>query len=502
LSIRKFSSELETLVRARYGIIYILSWEERRVLRIVDDIARKLDKKVHTWSFTRGLNPLAKSERALNQVNESTRDPLEALNEVINYVDPAIFVLNDFHHYMRDPGVNRRLRELDGFLKISYKSLIIVSPVMNIPPELQKSVTVLDFPLPDMEELDLLLKRMMHELNMNPDITISLDRDGREMVLKAALGLTLSEAENVFAKTVIQTRELSVDSIPVILSEKEQIVKKSGVLEYYSSQENMEDIGGLENLKAWLKKRALAFTNEASKFGLPAPRGALLIGVQGCGKSLCAKAVSQLWKMPLLRFDVGRVFSSLVGSSESNVRQAISIAESVAPAILWVDEIEKAFSGMQSSGFSDAGTTARVLGTFITWLQEKTAPVFVIATANRIDLLPPELMRKGRLDEIFFVDLPSSRERKVIFEIHLKKRKKMQGTFDFGTLASVTEGFSGSEIEQVVISAMFDAFEAGTTLSTELLVKNAKDTVPLSVTMREQLEKLRKWASSRARAAS
>ncbi|MDP7421414.1 MAG: AAA family ATPase, partial [bacterium] len=368
--------------------------------------------------------------------------------------------------------------------------------------ELQKSVTVLDFPLPDVSELNDVLQNMIRELQAGSEVKINLKPGEKEMILKAALGLTLSEAENVLAKTVIQTKELSADSISVILSEKEQIVKKSGVLEYYAAEDQMNDIGGLENLKAWLRKRALAFTDEARDFGLPSPRGALLIGVQGCGKSLCAKAVSQLWKMPLLRFDVGRVFSSLVGSSESNIRQAITIAESVAPSILWVDEIEKAFSGIQSSGFSDAGTTARVLGTFITWLQEKKSPVFVIATANRIDLLPPELLRKGRLDEIFFVDLPGARERKEIFEIHLRKRKKISAIFDFQALAVATDGFSGSEIEQVVISAMFDAFEAGTELTTALLIKNARDTVPLSVTMSSQIDALRKWAGSRARPAS
>ncbi len=502
MSIREFASELETLIRARYSIIYILSWEEERVLKIISELAVKLNKKVYTWSYTRGLNPLAKSERSAGKISESSRDPLQALTDVVDFVDPAIFVFNDIHHYMRDSGVNRKIRELDGYLKSSYKSLIILSPVMNIPPELQKSVTVLDFPLPDVSELNDVLQNMIRELQAGSEVKINLKPGEKEMILKAALGLTLSEAENVLAKTVIQTKELSADSISVILSEKEQIVKKSGVLEYYAAEDQMNDIGGLENLKAWLRKRALAFTDEARDFGLPSPRGALLIGVQGCGKSLCAKAVSQLWKMPLLRFDVGRVFSSLVGSSESNIRQAITIAESVAPSILWVDEIEKAFSGIQSSGFSDAGTTARVLGTFITWLQEKKSPVFVIATANRIDLLPPELLRKGRLDEIFFVDLPGARERKEIFEIHLRKRKKISAIFDFQALAVATDGFSGSEIEQVVISAMFDAFEAGTELTTALLIKNARDTVPLSVTMSSQIDALRKWAGSRARPAS
>jgi SpoVK/Ycf46/Vps4 family AAA+-type ATPase len=300
----------------------------------------------------------------------------------------------------------------------------------------------------------------------------------------------------------VKTGGLCEKDVPVILSEKEQIIRKSGMLEYYRATEAFENIGGMEDLKEWLRKRKMAFSEEAKKFGLPSPKGVLLIGVQGCGKSLCAKALASLWRVPLLKLDMGKVFDSLVGSSEQNVRQAIKVAESVAPTILWVDEVEKAFAGTQSSTFSDAGTTSRVFGTFITWLQEKTAPVFVVATANNISQLPPELLRKGRFDDIFFIDLPDADERLEIFKIHIAKRGRNTTKFDLKKLAMTSEGFSGAEIEEAVIAALYDVFAKGEDLNTEAILNSLSSTVPLSKTMEEDINKLRKWAKERARLAS
>jgi SpoVK/Ycf46/Vps4 family AAA+-type ATPase len=274
------------------------------------------------------------------------------------------------------------------------------------------------------------------------------------------------------------------------------------LLEYYATQENFSNIGGLTVLKDWLNKRAVAFTDEARAFGLPAPKGILMLGVQGCGKSLCAKAVANQWQLPLLRFDMGRMFGSLVGSSEENVRRAISVAESIAPAILWVDEIDKAFAGSSSSCVTDGGTTARVFGTFLTWLSEKTAPVFLVATANDISQLPPELMRKGRLDEIFFVDLPAKEERTEIFRIHLARRGRDPEQFDVSSLAETSKDFSGAEIEEAVISALFDAFYTQEELATEHILSALHETVPLARTMDDQISHLRHWAEGRARNAS
>ena len=363
-------------------------------------------------------------------------------------------------------------------------------------------MTVVEFGLPRIEDFDQLLDRIIDDVKDTPQVQIDLNADARERLLHAAGGLTLKEAENVFAKTLVLNGKLDADDVSVIFSEKQQIIKKSGLLEYYEATEDFSQVAGLDNLKQWLVKRRIAFTDRAARFGLSPPRGVMLLGVQGCGKSLCAKAVASLWNLPLLRFDVGQMFSSLVGSSEENVRRAIQTAESVAPVILWIDEIDKALAGSAASAGSDGGTSTRVFGTILTWLSEKSSPVFVICTANEIAHLPPELLRKGRLDEIFFVDLPSDNERVEILRIHLKKRSRDPGKFDLAALARASEGFSGAEIEEAVISALFDAFSGQVELSTELIQKTLAETVPLSKTMNEEMSRLRSWASGRARPAS
>jgi len=287
-----------------------------------------------------------------------------------------------------------------------------------------------------------------------------------------------------------------------VLDEKRQVIRKSGLLEYYPTEERLQNVGGLDALKTWLARRGAAFSEAARKFGLPEPKGLLLLGVQGCGKSLTAKAIAAQWGLPLLRLDMGRIFSGLVGSSEENLRRAIQVAESVAPVVLWIDEIEKGLAGMQSSGVSDGGVTARVMGTLLTWLQEKTAPVFVVATANRIEQLPPELLRKGRFDEIFFIDLPALPERREILEIHVRKRGRDPAAYDLDLLARRAEGFSGAELEQAVISGLYDAFAEGKELGQDHLERAVSDSLPLSTTMREDIERLRDWARTRTRAAS
>jgi SpoVK/Ycf46/Vps4 family AAA+-type ATPase len=332
-------------------------------------------------------------------------------------------------------------------------------------------------------------------------VQIDLGQGGRERLLQAARGLTLAEAENVFARILVRNERLSGEDVAQVLEEKKQIVRKNGLLEYFEAEEDFSVVGGMAQLKHWMQKRAVAFSPEAQHFGLRAPRGVLLLGVQGCGKSLCAKALASLWQAPLLRFDVGRMFGSFVGSSEDNIRRAIQVAESVAPAILWVDEIDKAFAGANNSA-GDSGTSARVLGTFLTWLSEKTSPVFVVATANDISSLPPELLRKGRLDEIFFIDLPSLEERCEIFAIHLARRGRAPETFDLIDLAERAEGFSGAEIEEAVNSALYDAFEGGVDLFHDHVAAALDSTVPLSRTMVEQLSLLREWAKGRARLAA
>ena len=496
--------ELETLIRARYPILYLLSSEETRVLELVTQIAQRCQKKVFEWSCSTGIVPAGTSIQSQKHRNAPTKDPLAALDQVIEQVEPAIFVFKDFHPFLAhgQHAVTRKLREIALHLKNSHKTILLLSSVLTIPTELEKEITVLNFPLPTHDDLAELLDRIIADLRQFKQMTIDLDDAGRERLLQAALGLTLGEAENVFARIIVQSEGLSADDVREVFAEKQQIIRKSGLLEYCTTDETFAQVGGLAVLKDWLAKRAVAFTPEARAFGLAAPRGILLLGVHGCGKSLCAKAVSSLWQLPLLRFDVGRMFGSLVGSSEENIRRAIAVAESVAPAILWVDEIDKAFAGAQSSSASDGGTTARVFGTFLTWLSEKTAPVFVVATANDISQLPPELLRKGRLDEIFFVDLPAPPEREEVFRIHLAKRGRGEEPFDLAALTEASPNFSGAEIEEAINSALYDAFYAGEPLATGHILTALRQTVPLARTMDEHIGRLRAWAGGRARNAN
>jgi SpoVK/Ycf46/Vps4 family AAA+-type ATPase len=495
----KRDKEIDVLIRARYPLIYLVSWEEARILEKLREMAVKRNKKLFIWSITRGI---FKPEDDTAKVDSATRDPINALTYVEKCPDPALFVLLDFHSYLNDQTVIRKMRDLVSNLKDTYETLIILSPVLTVPVELEKEFSVVDYDLPNYEEMNELLEEIIGVISKNQEVFVDLTPEVKEKLVKASMGLTRSEAENAFARAIVLDKRLDLNDIDNILEEKKQAIRKSRLLEYYESKEEFSNVGGLSCLKDWLTKRGVAFTKKAEEFGLPQPKGILLIGVQGCGKSLTAKAVASLWRLPLLRLDIGAVFSGIVGSSEENMRRAIRTAETLAPIILWIDEIEKGLSGVQSSTFSDAGTTARVFSTFITWLQEKTAPVFVIATANNIQLLPPELLRKGRFDEIFFVDLPALQERNDIFKIHIKKRKREPVNFDLNLLSQESDGFSGAEIEQAVISSMYDAFLENRDINTKDIVNNIKSSVPLSVTMRENIEETRSWAKYRARQAS
>lgn len=490
--------ELDIFIRARYPLIYVVSYEEQRILKVLSRLASERDKQLFVWSVTSGI----RRAEDHNKIDEATRDPLVALNHIERQTYPAIFVLHDFHSYLNDQTVLRKLRELMSNLKDTYETIVILSPILNIPVELEKDLAVVEFDLPSKTDLRKMFDEIIEIISKTGEVKLDLTDEVKDELVSAAMGLTLNEAENAFAKAIVADKTLGPADVKRILSEKEQVIKKSGILEYYNTQESLANIGGLDIVKDWVMKRCIGFSDKAKDFGLPEPKGILLIGVQGCGKSLTCKAIASLWKMPILRFDVGRVFSGIVGSSEDNMRRAIRTAESVAPTILWIDEIEKSLSGVQSSNFSDSGTSARVFSTFLTWLQEKQKPVFVVATANNIQLLPPELLRKGRFDEIFFIDLPKAEERKEIFSIHIRKRKRDPANFDLVRLSRESDGFSGAEIEQVVISALFDAFVRGGELTTDDMVLNIKATVPLSQTMREEIAGLRSWASTRARMAS
>jgi ATP-dependent 26S proteasome regulatory subunit len=485
--------EIETIIRARYPILYIVSWEERRVEDTLQMIAHDRGKTLYPWTLTQGFS------KSTGQKEVGTRDPLFALDYILNAPDSSIFLLKDYHPFINDTSVTRRLRDLADALKKSHKTIVILSPVMHLPVELEKDVIVYDYDLPSYDDLDALLDNIILSLNDRKDLDLQLSPPERDAILKATLGLTIVEAENVFARSLVQTRSFDID---VILSEKEQIIRKSGLLEYYPAEEEIGNVGGLDLLKKWLGKRTSSFTKQAMDYGLPASRGILLLGVQGCGKSLTARTVGSLWKLPILRLDMGRIFAGLVGASEENMRRALKTAESVAPCILWLDELEKGLAGVQGSSSSDGGVTTRVFATFLTWLQEKKSPVFVVATANSVDSLPPELLRKGRFDEIFFIDLPSEKERKEIFSIHLQKRHRDPALFDLSALAIASPGFSGAEIEQSVIEAMYDAFGESRELTSEDILKACSNSVPLALTMREKIAQIREWSATRARAAS
>ena len=497
--LRRVDKDIEHLMRARYPLIYILSSEEKRVEKSIADVlhAREREKnyktKIYTWSVTEGM-------RLGKEPQGDSKDPLKALRFVVEAKadERAVFILRDLHAYLKNPEVVRLLRDIGRKLKEELKTVFLISPLLAIPPELDKEVAVVEYPLPELLEIDAIFDRV----SRNTGAKIPSGQE-REHVVEAALGLTADEAEGVFAKSLVQTGG-SFD-IDVILSEKERIVRKSGVLEFFRTQEKMDNIGGLDVLKGWLRKRQSAFSEEARQFGLPRPKGILMIGIPGGGKSLTAKAVGAAWRLPLLRLDVGKIFAGIVGSSEENMRRAIQMAEAVAPSILWVDELEKGFSGTGSSNNSDAGTAARVFGSFITWLQEKTSPVFVIATANNVDELPPEMMRKGRFDEIFFVDLPTLPERKEIVAIHIKRRGRDPEQFNLDLISEKSEGMTGAEIEQAIVSALFDEYDRnGKTgvLTTEGVLHSIQETVPLSRTMKEKIAALRNWCKTRARPAS
>ena len=497
--LRRVDKDLEHLMRARYPLIYILSSEEKRVEESIKRVLGEREKekgyktKFYTWSVTEGVRLGAENQG-------DSKDPLKALRFVLEAKkdERAVFVLRDLHAFQKNPEVVRLLRDLGRNLKETLKTVFMISPLLSVPPECDKEIAVVEYPLPELSEINGILERVA---KMVPGRASPSGKE-REHIVEAALGLTADEAENVFAKSLVQTGTFDID---VILSEKERIVRKSGVLEFFRTHEKMEDIGGLDQLKLWLKKRQSAFSEEARAFGLPRPKGILMIGIPGGGKSLTAKAVGASWRLPLLRLDVGKVFAGIVGSSEENMRRAIQMAEAVAPSILWVDELEKGFSGTGSSNNSDGGTAARVFGTFITWLQEKTSPVFVIATANNVDELPPEMMRKGRFDEIFFVDLPSPPERREIMGIHLKRRGRDPSHFDLDKLAEKSDGMTGAEIEQAVVSALFDEYDkhgSSGVLTTEGMLHSLQETVPLSKTMKEKIATLRTWCRTRARPAS
>lgn len=489
----KFTEELALLLKARYPIIYINTIEEERVEYVIrKNVKTTLNRSIYSWDFIDGYtnNP--------NNDGFAKRNPLQALElvERLNSETPAIFLLKDFNRFLTDLSISRKLRNISRILKLQPKTIIIFGSDLVIPKELQDLITVLQFELPLKEEIAKELERLVSSLK------IEIDAEVFENLTKACQGLSLERIRRVLAKIVATYKTIDSNSIFILLSEKKQIIEQTQILEYSSVLEPIDNLGGLNNLKDWLQKRKTAFSIQAENYGLPKPRGLLLVGIQGTGKSLTAKAIANDWQLPLLKLDVGKLFGGIVGESESRLRQMINIAETVSPCILWIDEIDKAFTSTDSKG--DSGTSNRVLATFTSWLSEKTKPVFVISTANNIDLLPLEIIRKGRFDEIFFLDLPKREERKEIFKIHLKEfRPKNWKTFDYSRLAKSSDLFSGAEIRQSIIEGMYQAFYEKREFITDDICKALNDIIPLAQLESSQMINLQNWASSgRIRSAS
>ncbi len=488
--------ELNILIQAQYPLIYLVTSEEERAEQTIATIAQvKPLRRVFLWTVTHGIVEYGQPR---NVTQHNTVSPEAAIEWVMRQKEPGIFVFKDLHPFIDSPAVNRWLRDAVASFKGTQKTILLMSPVQTVPIELEKEVAVIDFAMPTMGELNQVLTQQL-DLNKTRRITT----ETREKLLKAALGLTRDEAEKVYRKAQVTAGRLTEEEVDIVLSEKKQLIRRNGILEYIEEDETIDSVGGLEELKRWLKQRSDAFTERAREYGLPQPKGMLILGVPGCGKSLIAKTTSRLWGLPLLRLDMGRVYDgSMVGRSEANLRNALKTAESISPAILFIDEMDKAFAGSTGSADSDGGTSSRIFGSFLTWMQEKTSPVFVMATANRVERLPGEFLRKGRFDELFFVDLPNAEERKDIFRIHLSKRRREIERFDLDQLANVCDGFSGAEIEQALVAAMYEAFAQDREFTQLDIIAASRATMPLSKTMTEQVTALRDWARQRARPAA
>jgi len=488
-------NEVRTHIEAEYPLLYLLSWEEARVVSHLVMLAAALDpmRLMYTWSATEGCleNPDA--------AGAFKNDPLAMLDFVIHTTDPAIFVMKDFHPFIRErTDIVRRLREVYQALRGSHKTLIVLSPVLAVPPDLEKEITVLDYPLPAALETGEIMAEAIEEIR--PGALARLDERRSEQLLRAFMGLTADEIALVANKIFLRRGKIDDAALDDVIEEKRMILRKSEILEYFPSDIRMRNVGGLKNLKRWAQIRQRGFLKEARAFGLPVPRGILITGISGCGKSLCIQALANMWALPLLRLDMGRVFSGMAGSPEESLRRAILTVEALAPAILWIDEIE-----MGISVFSDAvesGATSRNFASFLTWMQEKRAPVFVAATSNDIDRLPPEMIRKGRFDEVFFVDLPRLEERIEIIKIHLEKRGKRASEVSIEGLAKAADGYTGAEIEQAIVTAMYEAFGLNRELEIGDIYRSLGNMVPLSVTMKEQITKTKRWADNRAVRAS
>lgn len=485
---------LQTYLHAGYPGLAVISSEEARAEAEIASTCTALDRHLHAWSSTEGLVDVGDGRVT------ACPDPLDALqllDDLFASTNPRhVVLLRDLQLYMEhtDPMLVRRLKDTLRVAKANGHALILLGCRLKLPPELDHEITQVDFKLPGITELDPVLNGIVKSAKLK-----KLSDTVREAALQSALGLTTTEAENAFALSVVESKGIDPQ---IIAREKARTLKKNGLVEVVEGTTSLKDIGGLGLLKEWLTRRASAFSESAKAYGLPAPKGLLIVGIPGTGKSLTAKATAGAFGLPLLRLDMGRVFGGIVGQSEANLRSVIQTAEAIAPCVLWIDEIEKGFSGSQSSGSTDGGTSSRVFGSFLSWMQEKQSPVFVVATANDVSNLPPELLRKGRFDELFFVDLPDALERAQIWEIVIQRHRRRPSDYDTAVLAHACEKFTGAEIDAVFIDSLHEAYAEGKEPGAKDILESMNRTVPLANLMDGQISALRQWAKGRAREAA
>src|SRR5438034_1296383 len=520
---------LKILINSSTPIVVMETVEETRAVSLVRAACADLNMAVFEWSIADGLVrsgsnvpaiPGADLQMRINAARHAakpdaaesskaavynTQDPVQALANLESMTLEAVFILKDFHRHIDSPVIVRRLRDVGQKFSANRRTLILTTPSIAMPPELTGLIEYLDLPLPGRERLLQIIDETFNRLAKTKTYVVkrTLDASGVDAVANNLRGLTEEEAERAVSQALVRRYALCPETITDVLEAKKELLRHSGMLEFIDTSDNMSSVGGLDNLKRWLTQRRGAWEDAARKFGLEPPRGVIILGVQGCGKRMCARAIAGEWKLPLVKFDTAAVYDKCIGETEKRIQKVFQVAEGLAPCVLWIDELEKVFAGSGPDSASvDAGVSSRILAAFLGWMQERKAPVFVAATCNNVTALPPELIRKGRFDELFFVDLPNQSERKQIFAIQLNRRKRNPAEFDLDRVAAAGRGFSGAEIDAAVQTALYAAYTSKQPLTTQALLDALKATVPLSTTRAEEIQGLREWAKTRAVAAS
>jgi AAA+ superfamily predicted ATPase len=485
--------QFEQLVKSGYCCISIITYEEQYALEIVRQTGLALGRDIWLWSVATGVKDglLADSFSIAD-----TENPANGLRNLAGAKEGSICVTLDLAEHLKSGLTLRTLRDIIDRFEKSGSTLVMIDNEDKLPEVIKSYARPFEISFPDEKELQEIIRTTLRRFHRKTPIEVGISKRGLNIIVRNLRGLTRRQAENIIIEAVAHNRRFDDNDINIVIASKRKMIQRGGLLEYVQTPLDLSGIGGMNHLKKWLNHRKDSFSPKAIEFGLEAPRGVLMLGVQGAGKSLCAKAIATAWHQPLLRMDPGALYASFIGESERNLREALRQTEMMSPVILWIDEIEKAFASAASRS-ADGGLSQRMFGTLLTWLQEHTAPVFVVATANDIGALPPELLRKGRFDEIFFVDLPNKKVRKEIFIIHLQKRKRDPDKFNLEALAKSSEGYSGSEIEQAVVSALHDAYANKCSMSTDIIISALKNSPPISVTLAESVEYLRKWADGR-----